>query len=229
MQDIWGHPCVGAPHGPPSRGPAPLGPAAPAPAQLRRPSRAPSSRRSCGRVMRPWVVIDCLAVARGAAAVEAARGACLLAGPLGDRSRRYVRRTVIVRWVPYHRPRPDPSFESGLWDWLGNIVAGDASAAAGRAGPPWWTVAHRRRGVDLALRVHSLFPDVEFGVIAAHRAGRSAVFVPRRRRRAASPTRRWRQRQSRAAARGGAAPNRSYSAHRTRRKLRSPARRARGV
>lgn len=58
------------------------------------------------------VVADFLSVACGAAAMDAGCGAALLGGPMADLWARY----VVVRWVPSHRPAPDPSLGLGAWD-----------------------------------------------------------------------------------------------------------------
>lgn len=66
-------------------------------------------------------------MARGAAALAAVGGVHLLRGPLGDLWTRFARCALHVRWIPGHRPWPDPAV--GLWPMDGVASQLDRPAA----------------------------------------------------------------------------------------------------
>lgn len=146
--------------------------------------RPPQRARSGGAGL--CEVNDCLAVAPGAAALDAVGGASLIQGPLGERWRF---RTTILRCGPNHRQCPEPSRFSALGTrWA-------TPSPLGRRRGPHGASARRSSSSRHAptnswpQRVHDPFAAVECAAVLANRAGLSVVNVPRRRRCEASAPR----------------------------------------
>ena len=92
---------------------------------------------------------------------------------------------LAVRWVPAHRPAPDPPLLSAD-DWAGNQRADMAAGAALRTGaPPPDLVARRRARKELAARIQTLIARVQEAVLERDhcRAGDGLPRIRRLRRR----------------------------------------------